>query len=42
MDWRFNKKNGVNSYFGHAFGQQKFQNKDYPLLEKATRIFSTS
>ena len=42
MDWKFNKKNGVNSYFGHAFGQQKFHNKNYPLLDKATQLFSTS
>ena len=42
MDWRYNKKNGVNSYFGHAFGQQKFLNENYPLLKKATELFSDS
>lgn len=40
MDWRFNKKNGVASWFGHAYGQQKF-NKNYDLLKKAKEIFTT-
>jgi hypothetical protein len=39
MDWRFNKKNGTNSWFGHAYGQQKFNNKSFKLLEKAKKLF---
>lgn len=38
MDWRFNKKNGTGSWFGHAYGQQKFK-PDYPLLKKAESVF---
>ena len=40
MDWRFNKKNGTESWFGHAYGQQKFKDKNFKLLEKARRIYS--
>lgn len=40
MDWRFNKKNGTNCYFGHAYGQQKFKTEKYGLLEKAKEIYA--
>jgi len=39
MDWRFNKKNGTESWFGHAYGQKKFQTP-FDLIEKAKKIFS--
>lgn len=38
MDWRYNKKNGTNCYFGHAMGQQKFKS-DYDMLKVAKEIF---
>ena len=38
MDWQFNKKNGVNSYFGHASGYQKFK-PNYEMLARAKEIF---
>tara|TARA_R100000697_G_scaffold82998_2_gene94879 strand:- start:723 stop:1424 length:702 start_codon:yes stop_codon:yes gene_type:complete len=41
MDWRYNKKNGTNCYFGHAMGQQKFKH-DYDMLSKAKEIFDAS
>ena len=41
MDWKYNKKNGTNCYFGHAAGQQKFRTK-YDMLEKAKEIFDHS
>lgn len=40
MDWRFNKKNGTNCYFGHAYGQQKFKAEYYDLLEKAKKLYA--
>jgi hypothetical protein len=39
MDWRFNKKNGVKSWFGHGYGQQKYSSNNKLLLE-SKRIFS--
>jgi hypothetical protein len=39
MDWRFNKKNGTRCYFGHAYGQQKFKQEKYGLLERAKETF---
>ena len=39
MDWRFNKKNGVTSWFGHGYGQQKYSSNNKLLLE-SKRIFS--
>ena len=41
MDWKYNKKNGTDCYFGHAAGQQKFRTK-YDMLEKAKEIFDHS
>lgn len=41
MDWKYNKKNGTNCYFGHAAGQQKFRT-NYDMLEKAKEIFDHS
>ena len=41
MDWKYNKKNGTDCYFGHAAGQQKFRPK-YDMLEKAKEIFDHS
>jgi lipopolysaccharide biosynthesis glycosyltransferase len=38
MDWKYNKKNGINAYFGHAMGSQKFK-PDYDMLKIAKRIF---
>jgi len=38
MDWRYNKKNGINCYFGHASGQKKFQ-PNYSMLTHAKEIF---
>jgi len=38
MDWRYNKKNGTNCYFGHASGQKKFQ-PNYSMLTQAKKIF---
>ena len=38
LDWSYNKKNGVNSYFGHASGYQKFK-PNYEMLIKAKEIF---
>ena len=38
MDWRFNKKNGVTSWFGHGYGQEKYK-KDNKLLSVARQIF---
>ena len=38
MDWRYNKKNGTDCYFGHAMGQQKFKS-DYNMLKIAKEIF---
>ena len=40
MNWKFNKKNGMNCYFGHAYGQQKFKLEKYGLLEKAKETFT--
>lgn len=40
MDWRFNKKNGVDCFFGHAYGQEKFKSNSYKLLEKAKETFT--
>lgn len=39
MDWRFNKKNGILCWFGHAYGQQKFKVEQYGLLSKAKELF---
>jgi lipopolysaccharide biosynthesis glycosyltransferase len=38
MDWRFNKKNGVKSWFGHGYGQEKYKT-DNKLLSMARQIF---
>jgi len=38
MDPRFNKKNGVTSWFGHGYGQNKYL-PDYKLLSVAKQIF---
>lgn len=39
MDYKFNKKNGGPSwYFGHAFGQEKF-NVNFSVIKKAKEIF---
>lgn len=38
MDWRFNKKNGCESWFGHAQGQLKFK-KDNKVISKARLVF---
>ena len=38
MDWRFNKKNGVTSWFGHGYGQDKFK-KNNKLLSVARQTF---
>jgi len=38
MDWRFNKKNGENCWFGHAYGQKKYQ-ENFNMLKKAKTIF---
>ena len=38
LDWSYNKKNGVNSYFGHASGYQKFK-PNYEMLIKAKELF---
>lgn len=38
MDWKFNKKNGVSSWFGHGYGQEKYK-KDNKLLSVARQIF---
>ena len=40
MDWRFNKKNGVTSWFGHGYGQEKYK-KDNKLLSVARQIFKS-
>jgi hypothetical protein len=39
MDKRFNKKNGVSSWFGHGYGQKKYF-PNYKLLNVARNIFS--
>ena len=39
LDWRYNKKNGTKCYFGHAMGQQKFNDK-YDMLELAKATFN--
>ena len=39
MDWRFNKKNGVKSWFGHGYGQQKYSSNNKLLLE-SKKFFS--
>jgi lipopolysaccharide biosynthesis glycosyltransferase len=40
MDWRFNKKNGYNCWFGHAFGQEKFNwSENNPFVVKARQQF---
>jgi hypothetical protein len=41
MDWRYNKKNGTECYFGHASGQQKFKS-NYDMLRIAKEIFDHS
>jgi lipopolysaccharide biosynthesis glycosyltransferase len=41
MDWKYNKKNGTNCYFGHAMGQKKFED-DYEMLRVAKETFSAS
>lgn len=38
MDWRYNKKNGTNCYFGHASGYAKFD-EDYDMLRIAKETF---
>jgi lipopolysaccharide biosynthesis glycosyltransferase len=38
MDWRFNKKNGVKSWFGHGYGQEKYKTNN-KLLSMARQIF---
>ena len=38
MDWRFNKKNGVDCWFGHAQGQTKFK-KDNKVIKKSRLVF---
>lgn len=38
MHWKYNKKNGTDCYFGHAYGQEKFKG-NYGLLHKAEELF---
>ena len=41
LDWRYNKKNGVTCYFGHAMGYEKFK-PNYPILKLAKETFDAS
>jgi len=40
MDWKYNKKNGIKCYFGHASGQKKFQS-NYGMLNEAKKLFDS-
>ena len=41
MDWRYNKKNGTECYFGHASGYAKFD-ADYDMLKIAKETFDAT
>lgn len=41
LDWRYNKKNSVKCYFGHASGYEKFK-PNYPMLRIAKETFDAS
>lgn len=41
LDWKYNKKNSVSCYFGHASGYEKFK-PNYNMLAVAKETFDTS
>ena len=41
LDWRYNKKNSVSCYFGHASGYEKFK-PNYNMLAVAKETFTLS